>query len=56
VLELGRDDSGILVMPPEQVAFIVRPMDVSADERSSHAWKLPTYGRRDEADVSALCA
>jgi hypothetical protein len=27
VLELGRDDSGILVMPRERVAFIVRPTD-----------------------------
>lgn len=28
VLELGRDDSGILAMPRERVAFIVRPTDV----------------------------
>jgi len=28
VLELERDDSGILVMPRERVAFIVRPTDV----------------------------
>jgi hypothetical protein len=28
VLELGRDDSGILVMPRERVAFLVRPTDV----------------------------
>ena len=28
VLELGREDSGILVMPRERVAFIVRPTDV----------------------------
>ncbi len=28
VLELGRDDSGILVMPRERVAFVVRPGDV----------------------------
>ena len=27
VLELGRDDSGILVMPRERVAFLVRPTD-----------------------------
>jgi len=27
VLELGRDDSGILVMPGERVAFLVRPTD-----------------------------
>ncbi len=28
VLELGRDESGILVMPREHLAFIVRPTDV----------------------------
>ena len=28
VLELGREDSGILVMPRERVAFIARPGDV----------------------------
>lgn len=28
VLELGRDDSGILVMPRERVAFVVRPTDL----------------------------
>jgi hypothetical protein len=28
VLELGRDDSGILVVPREHLAFIVRPRDV----------------------------
>lgn len=28
MLELGRDDSGILVMPRERVAFLVRPTDV----------------------------
>jgi hypothetical protein len=28
VLELGSDDSGILVMPRERVAFLVRPTDV----------------------------
>ena len=28
VLELGRDESGILVMPRERVAFLVRPTDV----------------------------
>jgi hypothetical protein len=28
VLELGRDDSGLLVMPRERVAFLVRPTDV----------------------------
>jgi hypothetical protein len=28
VLELGRDDSGILIMPRERLAFIVRPTDV----------------------------
>lgn len=28
VLDLGRDDSGILVMPRERVAFLVRPTDV----------------------------
>jgi hypothetical protein len=28
VLELGREDSGILVMPRERVAFLVRPRDV----------------------------
>jgi hypothetical protein len=27
VLELGREDSGILVMPRERVAFLVRPTD-----------------------------
>ena len=27
VLELGREDSGILVMPRERVAFLVRPND-----------------------------
>ena len=27
VLELARDDSGILVMPRERVAFLVRPTD-----------------------------
>lgn len=27
VLELGRDESGILMMPRERVAFLVRPTD-----------------------------
>jgi len=45
VLELGRDDSGILVMPRERVAFLVRPTDcLLMDVHHMHGNMPLTFG------------
>src|ERR1700680_1879952 len=45
VLELGRDDSGILLMPRERVAFLVRPTDcLLMDVHHMHGNRPLTFG------------